>query len=86
MHTLDEHHEHILSASYDLSFNGSVHGAGLDLSSSHAEGHGFDNSFFSDGLDAGDDLGIGLGDDLARELGWGISPVKSIRASDRQVF
>lgn len=85
MHTLDEHHEHVLSASYDLSFSGSAHVVGMDLSSSQFGGPAFDNSFFSDGLDAGDDLGIGFGDDLARELGWGVSPVKSIRANDRQV-
>jgi hypothetical protein len=81
-HTLDEHHEHILSASYDLSFNGPAHDAGLDLSSSLVGGPGFDN-FFSDGLEDGGEYGLELGEDLARELGWTISPVKSVRGSER---
>ena len=38
----------------------------------------FENFFpFFDGLDLGD----GLGDDLARELGWDVSPVKSVRSN-----
>lgn len=79
-HTLEEHHEHILSASFDLSFNGSGHDAGLDPSSSQIGGHGFD-SLFSDALEDG--LGLELGDDLARELGWAISPIESTHGSKR---
>ncbi|KAF4623751.1 hypothetical protein D9613_001795 [Agrocybe pediades] len=63
-HTLDEHHEHLLSASFDLSFNANVPGQGP--SSSQMDDAPFDNFFpFTDGLD----IGEGLGDDLARELG-----------------
>ncbi|KAF8974045.1 hypothetical protein BDZ97DRAFT_1912480 [Flammula alnicola] len=73
-HTLEEHHEHLLSASFDLSFNNNT---AHDLSSSQAEA-AFDNFFpFSDGLDLAD----GLGDDLARELGWGASPIKSVHSN-----
>lgn len=73
-HTLEEHHEHLLSASFDLSFDKTAPG---DISSSQAAG-GFDDLFaFSDGLDIGETFGDGLGDDLARELGWGASPAKS---------
>lgn len=76
-HTLDEHHDHLLSASYELSFS---QAGPLDAdgpSSSQAE-RPFENFFpFSDGFDLGD----GLGDDLARELGWGVSPVKSVRSN-----
>jgi meiotic recombination protein REC8 len=79
-HILDEHHEHILSASYDLSFNGSSRDAGLDPST--VGDPGFDN-FFSDGLEDAGGYGMELGEDLARELGWGISPVKSVRGSER---
>ncbi|RXW15504.1 hypothetical protein EST38_g10349 [Candolleomyces aberdarensis] len=81
-HTLTEHHEHVLSATFDLSFagDGSNHAQGHGLSSSHPEAPldlGFDDNPFalSDGLDLGGD-GFMLGDELARELGWG-SPAKS---------
>ncbi|KAJ7125591.1 Rec8 like protein-domain-containing protein [Mycena crocata] len=73
MYTLKENHDHLLSNSFDLSFNGN--GAGMDPSSSQAGG-GFvlDDMFLvaSDALDIGDDLG----EDLAKELGegWGIFP------------
>ncbi|KAJ3513821.1 hypothetical protein NLJ89_g2734 [Agrocybe chaxingu] len=80
VHTLDEHHEHLLSASFDLSFQvgpGRGLGEGANPSSSQAD-VSFDNFFpFSDGLEVGD----GLGDDLARELGWAVSPIKSARGS-----
>lgn len=70
-HTLDEHHEHVLSASFDMSFSNNV---GQGPSSSQTDVP-FDNFFpFLDGLDVGE----GLGDDLARELGWATSPIKSV--------
>jgi hypothetical protein len=84
-HTLEEHHEHLLSASYDLSFNGSAHDAGQDPSSSQIAGAGFDN-FFSDILEDGGAYGLDLGEDLARELGWGISPIKSVRERSGFIF
>ncbi|KAJ7783773.1 Rec8 like protein-domain-containing protein [Mycena maculata] len=68
MYTLKEHHDHLLSNSFDLSFNAN----GGDPSSSQ-DGGGFalDDMFLAatDALDIGD----GLGDDLAKELGegWG---------------
>jgi hypothetical protein len=77
LHTLNENHEHLLSASFDVSLNGN------DVfrpSSSQFEGgfgFGLDDNFFgaSDGLD----VGGGIGDELARELGegWGASPMKN---------
>ncbi|KAF9568401.1 hypothetical protein CPC08DRAFT_625327 [Agrocybe pediades] len=80
-HTLDEHHEHLLSASFDLSFNANVPGQGP--SSSQMDDAPFDNFFpFTDGLD----IGEGLGDDLARELGWNISPQKSVHSQRRINF
>ena len=70
-YTLREHHDHLLSASYDLTFSGA------DPSSSQV-----DHSFIlqDDIFDVPDafDLG-GLGDELARELGegWGASPTRA---------
>ncbi|KAF9056147.1 Rec8 like protein-domain-containing protein [Panaeolus papilionaceus] len=76
VHTLQENHEHLLSASFDLSFaNNSGPGQDLEPSSSHVDG-GFDFFFpLSDGFDLSE--GPGIGDDLARELGWNISPAKT---------
>jgi len=75
-HTLDEHHDHLLSASYESSFSQLAPLDAEGPSSSQADAP-FENFFpFSDGLDLGD----GLGDDLARELGWGVSPVKSVQS------
>ncbi|KAJ7293565.1 hypothetical protein C8J57DRAFT_1269366 [Mycena rebaudengoi] len=73
MHTLKEHHDHLLSNSFDLSFHGN--GVGMEPSSSQAGGaFALDDMF----LAASDilDLSGGLGDDLAMELGegWGIAP------------
>lgn len=79
-HTLDEHHDHLLSASYELSFSQPGPLGAEGPSSSQVEAP-FENFFpFFDGLD-GLDLGDGLGDDLARELGWDVSPVKSVRSN-----
>ena len=72
MHTLDEYHEYLLSASFDMSFNG----RGVEPSSSQVEqAFDFNDNFFvlSDGID----IGEGLGDELAKELGWSFSPVKT---------
>lgn len=77
MHTLEEHHEHLLSASFEQSFY--ANDPGGDISSSQA-GPVFENFFaFSDGLEVGE----GIGDELARELGWG-SPVKTPRVNKEQ--
>ncbi|KAG6851068.1 hypothetical protein H0H93_002960 [Arthromyces matolae] len=67
LHTLTEHHDHILSASFDLSFHESGRDEGFDPSSSQALDFIFEENPFalSDGLDVG-----GLADDLAQELGW----------------
>ncbi|KAL1719459.1 Rec8 like protein-domain-containing protein [Schizophyllum commune] len=78
-YTLREHHDHLLSASYDLTFSGA------DPSSSQV-----DHSFIlqDDIFDVPDafDLG-GLGDELARELGegWGASPTRA-RATEPGEF
>ncbi|KAF9456189.1 Rec8 like protein-domain-containing protein [Collybia nuda] len=68
-HTLVEHHEHLLSASFDCSYDDN--GGTVDLTSSQAGAvFGFeDNLFaFSDGLDNG-----ALAEELERELGWDVS-------------
>ncbi|KAF7339482.1 RNA cytidine acetyltransferase [Mycena sanguinolenta] len=68
-YTLNEHHDHLLSNSFNLSFNGS---SGDPSSSQHGGGFVLDDIFLAapDGLD----IGEGLGDDLAKELGegWGV--------------
>lgn len=66
-HTLDEHHEDLLSTSFDISYQGSADGR-LGLSSSQFEANFYDDDIFalpSDGLDIG-----GLAEELAEELGW----------------
>ncbi|KAF9478528.1 hypothetical protein BDN70DRAFT_933321 [Pholiota conissans] len=76
VHTLQEHHEHLFSVSFDASL---TNAGRVNVSSSQAEGD-FDNFFaFSDGLDLVDALG--LGDDLARELGWAASPAKTMQST-----
>ncbi|KAH7910942.1 Rec8 like protein-domain-containing protein [Hygrophoropsis aurantiaca] len=65
-HTLNENHEFLLTSSFDASFGGD--GAN-NPSSSQAEGFGFNDNFFGAFEDL--DLGEGLGDELARELGEG---------------
>ncbi|KAJ7487587.1 hypothetical protein B0H11DRAFT_2408492 [Mycena galericulata] len=73
LYTLKEHHDHLLSNSFDLSFN--ANGGDMNPSSSQ-NGGGFtlDDIFLAaqDALD----IDEGLGDDLAKELGegWGIFP------------
>ncbi|KAG5639235.1 hypothetical protein H0H81_005309 [Sphagnurus paluster] len=71
MYTLMEHHDHLLSASFDLSFQGN---GGAVLSSSQGANFGFEDNLFkaSDGLDFGD-----LADELAQELGWKNASAKS---------
>lgn len=68
--TLKESYDHLLSNnSFDVSFSSQAPGA-ADISSSQAD-NGFVDPFFADGID----LGIGdLGDELAREMGWGVPP------------
>ena len=71
LHTLDEHHDHLLSQSFDASF--SATGLGGPLSASQMEaGFQFSDDVFGmhDGLDLG---GGDIGDELAKELGegWG---------------
>ncbi|KAJ7630924.1 Rec8 like protein-domain-containing protein [Roridomyces roridus] len=72
MYTLKEDHEHLLSNSFDLSFNADV--GGMASSSQNGGGFALDDIFLSapDSLDIGD----GLGDDFAKELGegWGLFP------------
>ncbi|TFY67439.1 hypothetical protein EVG20_g3941, partial [Dentipellis fragilis] len=76
LHTLNENLEQMLSGSFDVSFLGSAIG-GMDPSSSQIDGgldFGFEDNIFApvDGLDLGD----GIGDELAKELGdgWGAPP------------
>ncbi|KII94383.1 hypothetical protein PLICRDRAFT_425757 [Plicaturopsis crispa FD-325 SS-3] len=72
LHTLQEHHDHLLSASYDASFN--INGGPSSSQADALGSYAFDDNFFgSDGLD----LGGGFGDELARELGegWGSAPL-----------
>lgn len=78
LHTLDESHEFLLSASFDG--NGSF--LAIDPSSSQADagilsgGLGFDGDFFGgeNQVDYGMDLANDISDELARELGvgWGV--------------
>ncbi|KAI0961589.1 hypothetical protein AcV7_000653 [Taiwanofungus camphoratus] len=75
-HTLDEHHEHLLSGSFDASFNEFGFGGVMPSSSQYEPRFGFSDDIF--GLSEGMDLEGEIGDELARELGegWGGSPVK----------
>ena len=72
MHTLNENHAHLLSASFDTSLNQSGNLAVPSPSQFDTEfGYAFDDNFF--GMSDGLDLGGEIGDELARELGegWG---------------
>ncbi|KAK0456585.1 hypothetical protein EV421DRAFT_75296 [Armillaria borealis] len=82
--TLKENYDHLLSASFDLSFNGNAPGLSQDPSSSQVDGGFMNDPFFSDGAD----LGGLLGDELARELGegWGGTPMKTIDAGRRNIL
>lgn len=68
LHTLNEHHEHLLSASFDLSFNGNP----FNGPSSSQVGAGFGYEFDDDFLGGGDVVDL-LRDDLGE--GWG-TPAK----------
>lgn len=72
--TLKEHHDHLLSASFDLSFSGS---GSFDPSSQADPAFSLDDILFPPGDEI--DLGSGLADELAKELGegWGGSPQKN---------
>jgi hypothetical protein len=76
-HILNEHHEHLISGSLDKSFEAQfVSGAaGSDLSPYRAEGFNPDDNFL--GTSDGFDLAEGLGDELAKELGWEINETQS---------
>ncbi|KAG6898112.1 hypothetical protein C0992_005439 [Termitomyces sp. T32_za158] len=67
LYTLTEHHDHVLSASFDISYHGSSGNDVFGPSSSQVIDCGLDDNFFglSDGLDV-----AGLADELAQELGW----------------
>jgi meiotic recombination protein REC8, fungi type len=71
MHTLTEHHEHLLTASFDLSY----HGSGPSSSQVDADFR-FDNNLLNPPSDGLLDFG-GLGDELEKELGWGPSQVEN---------
>lgn len=69
LHTLDEHHDHLFSQSFDASFSGT--GFGGPASQMEA-GFQFSDDVF--GIQDGMDIGAGdIGDELAKELGegWG---------------
>lgn len=71
---LSEHHDIFCSGSLDKSFEGAIApGNGtIDLSSSQIGGRfEFEDNFL--GTSDGFDLAGGLGDELARELGWEIN-------------
>jgi hypothetical protein len=72
MHTLTEHHEHLLTASFDLSYLGSGGGSEPFSSKVHAD-FAFGDDFLNPPSDGSLDL-EGLGDELEKELGWGQSP------------
>jgi meiotic recombination protein REC8, fungi type len=80
MHTLTEHHEHLLSASFDSSYHGSWGdpGPGPTLSQVDADfGVGLlDDNFLNPQADGMLDFG-GLGDELEKELGWGPSQAQN---------
>ncbi|KAK0465040.1 Rec8 like protein-domain-containing protein [Desarmillaria tabescens] len=82
--TLKENYDHLLSASFDLSFSGNAPGFSQDPSSSQVDGGFMNDPFFSDGAD----LGGLLGDELARELGegWGGTPTKAIDTGRRNIL
>ncbi|KIK70969.1 hypothetical protein GYMLUDRAFT_254265 [Collybiopsis luxurians FD-317 M1] len=74
--TLKEHHDHLLSNSFDPSLEESQrHG---EHSSQAEPAFALEDNLFP-GIDEGLGIDFGLGDDLARELGegWGASPIKT---------
>ncbi|KAI8995657.1 Rec8 like protein-domain-containing protein [Trametes punicea] len=79
LHTLDEHHNHLLAGSLNGSLGGCAPGGGLNPSSSQFDGgfgFGFDDNVLAlpDGGGEAD-----IGDELARELGegWGGSVLQA---------
>ncbi|OCH96110.1 hypothetical protein OBBRIDRAFT_718943 [Obba rivulosa] len=71
-YTLDEHHNLLLSGSFEAPFNATGFGGVAPSSSQFDGGFGFDDNLFDPAaMDLGD-----IGDDLAKELGegWGGSP------------
>lgn len=67
-HTLVEHHDHVLSASFDVS---KINGVGDQMPSMDPASTQEDFGF-ADFFPVSDDPSLGdiLGDELARELGW----------------
>ncbi|EIW64648.1 uncharacterized protein TRAVEDRAFT_42055 [Trametes versicolor FP-101664 SS1] len=94
LHTLDEHHSHLLADSFGGSIGGSALG-GAGPSSSQFDmgfGLGFDDNVFALPEGAGD---ADIGDELARELGegWGASALQGAQepnpfdlAQDEDIF
>ena len=80
-HILNEHHDLLVSGSLEKSFEDAFGSGqmGFDLSSSQiAGGFVFDDNFL--GASNGFDLAEGLGDELAKELGWEINEIGPIAA------
>ncbi|KAF9453831.1 hypothetical protein P691DRAFT_771123 [Macrolepiota fuliginosa MF-IS2] len=74
MHTLNEHHDHLLFGSLEKSVEGGLdsRSGGIDISSSQMDGGFiFEDNFL--GPSDGFDLAGGLCDELAKELGWEIN-------------
>ncbi|KAF5390234.1 hypothetical protein D9757_002956 [Collybiopsis confluens] len=82
--TLKEHHDYLLSNSFDLAFDTSQGGGDV---APHSEAIFHPEYDLFPGIDEGMDIDFGIGDDLARELGegWGGSPVKNTN-QDRMII
>ena len=76
MHTLSEHHDHLLSTSFDVSYQGNDDGPSLSSSQGDIN-FGFNDIDDLFALPADELVMDDLADELAKELGWVETPLEN---------